>query len=348
MSLPSIRRIAEVVGVSKSAVSLALRNDRSISAVTRDKIHAAAAKMGYKLNPLVAALMAQQRTGRAAENSPVIAFIDYYGAPADPGRHKGGGKLGSEATEHLQRTADLMFKAAGELGYQLDYLKARDAGMTPERLAGILAARGVRGIIFLRPRDISEPWQDMWLGHCAVELGGSGKSHHQVRLNQLATMRQLLHELSARGYRRPGLAMQGGYDYPGGFQRLAFMEYYDGKPASQRVKSFWAERWNREVFLDWWKSEKPDVVVGTDLAPLHWLREAGVDVPGETGFACSDWLPRYRTEAAGMDGRHDIRILSAVRVLDGLLRHNERGLPEVPLSTTLCGEWVDGPSVRAR
>lgn len=348
MTLPSLRRIADVVGVSKSTVSLALRNDRSISAATREKIHAAAQKMGYKQNPLVAALMTQKRTGHAAEHAPVIAFIDYYGAPADPRREKAGVTLGKEAVEHLQHTADLMEKATREMGYQLDYLRARDVGMTPERLAEIVAARSVQGIIFLRPEGIAEPWQDMWSQQCVVELGGGSLVHHQVRLNGLATMRRLIRELVARGYRRPGLAMQGSNDDFGRFNRLAFMEYYERMPSRQRVKPLLPVVWNREVFLHWWKSEKPDVVVSSDLAPLHWLRETGLDVPGEVGFACRDLLPRQRAEAAGMDGRQDLRVQAAVRVLDGMLRHNERGLPEVPLSTTLCGQWVDGPSVRDR
>ncbi|MBC8008913.1 MAG: hypothetical protein H7067_02300 [Burkholderiales bacterium] len=84
-----------------------------------------------------------------------------------------------------------------------------------------------------------------------------------------------------------------------------------------------------------------------DLAPLHWLWEAGVRVPEEVGFACLDLLPQHHGIVAGIDGRKDVRMRSAMGVLDGLLRHNERGPATVPLSTTVCGRWVPGPSVRA-
>ncbi|MBC8008919.1 MAG: LacI family DNA-binding transcriptional regulator [Burkholderiales bacterium] len=347
MPLPSIRLIADKVGLSKSAVSLALRHHPSIPLATREKVEAMAAQLGYRANPLVAALMTQQRSGHAAESSPLIVFIDYYGARAAPRPNSAEATLAREAAEHLQRTAELFHEAAMRYGYQLDYLKARDAGMTPGRLAGIVKSRGARGVVFLRPAGVVPVWLDDWDGYCVVELGGSGSGFHEVKSDKLATCRSLLSELAKLGYRRPGLAIGAGNDQPGRFIHFAFSEFYEGKAARQQVAAYLSPKWTKADFLNWCDRTRPDVVVSTDLAPLRWLREEGVKVPEEIGFACTDLLPHHKAQAAGMDGRQDVRIRAAVTILDGLLRHNERGRPEVPLITTVVGHWHAGPSVRA-
>ena len=56
--------IADRVGLSRSAVSLALRNHPSIPEATRERVRQAAAELGYRRNPLVAALMMQLRQPR--------------------------------------------------------------------------------------------------------------------------------------------------------------------------------------------------------------------------------------------------------------------------------------------
>ncbi|MBC8008912.1 MAG: hypothetical protein H7067_02295 [Burkholderiales bacterium] len=198
-------------------MSLALRNDPSIPPATRERIHAAAQAMGYRLNPLVAALMTQQRSGHAAESAPLVVFIDYYGAAEKPRAGNKAGRLGKEATEQLARAAVLAKEEALRYAYQVDYLRARDAGMTPERLAEIVRSRGTRGIIFLMSADINRVWHSDWDEYSVVELGGRMSRFHQVRANQVASMRVLLAELTRLGYKRPGLAMSASNDEPGHF-----------------------------------------------------------------------------------------------------------------------------------
>ncbi|MBC8012091.1 MAG: LacI family DNA-binding transcriptional regulator [Burkholderiales bacterium] len=344
----SIRALAEALGISKSTVSLALRNHPNIALATRERVQAAAKTMGYQLNPLVAALMSQQRRGKPAESAPLIVFIDYYWAPDVPRHPSLDVPVAKEAREQLQRTADLMKLAAAEHGYKLDYLKARDPGMTPARLADIVKSRGARGVIFLRvDEETSDIWRNDWSECCVVELGGGmGSLFHQVRVNQLATGRRLMTKLWERGYRRPGLALAAGNDR-GRIWRLPFVEYYLGKPPEEQVQSLFGIKWTKPEFLGWWQKAKPDVIVSSDLAPLQWLREEGIRVPEEVGFACYDLLKRQIGTAAGMDIRQDHRVAAAVAMLDGLLRRNERGRPEVPFSMTVEGAWRDGPTVRA-
>ena len=346
MPLPSIRLIAKQVGLSKSAVSLGLRNDSSIPVATRERIHAAAKAMGYRLNPLVAALMTQQRSGHAAERAPLIIFIDYYGASQNPHPGNKASRLGKEATEQLARAAVLVKEAALRYGYQVDYLKARDAGMTPERLEQIVRSRGTRGVIVLMPAGVNSVWANDWPECCVVEMSGQAPRFHQVRADQVMNTRLLLKELKRMGYRRPGLAMAASNDEPGHFVRMAWLDHFEGASDANRGPLLLAADWTEQDFLRWYRREKPDVVASMDLAPLRWLKEAGVRVPEEVGFACLDLLPQHRSTSAGIDGRQDVKMQAAVGVLDVLLRHNECGPALEPVSTTVCGRWVNGPSVR--
>ncbi|MBC8008613.1 MAG: hypothetical protein H7067_00775, partial [Burkholderiales bacterium] len=229
----------------------------------------------------------------------------------------------------------------------LDYLKARDPGMTPARLAEIVKSRGARGVIFLMLDETPDIWRNDWSDYCVVELGGGmGSPFNQVRVNQLGTGRRLITELLGLGYRRPGLALAASNDTRG-IWRLPFVEYYLGKPPKNQLKSLFGIAWTKAEFMDWWRTAKPDVVVSSDLAPLHWLREEGVRVPEDVGFACLNLMPRQIGVVAGMDVHQDLRVTAAVNLLDGLLRRNERGRPEVALAMTMEGTWRDGPTVRS-
>ena len=62
--------VAERAGFSRATVSRALRNHPGIPEATRQRVVDAAAALGYRPNPLVAALMAQLHTGRSASETP--------------------------------------------------------------------------------------------------------------------------------------------------------------------------------------------------------------------------------------------------------------------------------------
>jgi LacI family transcriptional regulator len=60
-----MKQVAAAAGGWVMTVSLALRRAPSISAATRERVLAAAERLGYRRNPLVAALMADLRGKKA-------------------------------------------------------------------------------------------------------------------------------------------------------------------------------------------------------------------------------------------------------------------------------------------
>ncbi len=69
--------VARAAGVHPATVSRALRDDPRITAPVRRKVRAAAARLGYRKNPLVAALMSARRARTAAGYQATLAFVTH-------------------------------------------------------------------------------------------------------------------------------------------------------------------------------------------------------------------------------------------------------------------------------
>jgi len=73
----TLQDVATRVGVHRTTVSLALRDHPRIPAATRERVKTAAAKLGYRSNPLVSALMKSRRSGRAVKHV-ALAYVTNY------------------------------------------------------------------------------------------------------------------------------------------------------------------------------------------------------------------------------------------------------------------------------
>src|SRR5882762_6787627 len=74
----TLKDIARKAGVSVMTVSRALRNQSNLSSETRDRVQAIAEEMGYRPNPLVAALMTYRRSARRIDKSQTLAFLTSF------------------------------------------------------------------------------------------------------------------------------------------------------------------------------------------------------------------------------------------------------------------------------
>ena len=102
----TLQDVADRAGVHRSTVALALRDHPRIPAATRTRLRALATQLGYRQNPLVAALMRSRRSGRAVKHV-TMAFVTNYPTrdgwrPVHTVLHAGGGNTRS-LLERLQR-----------------------------------------------------------------------------------------------------------------------------------------------------------------------------------------------------------------------------------------------------
>lgn len=349
MPLASIRAVALAAGVSKSTASLALRNHPSVAEATREQVKAVAAKLGYRVNPMVSALMTQQRMGHSAEGAPVIMLVDLYGAPDRPAAKEKRAPVSASALAHLSISRSAAEEAARFYGYRLDAVSARTAGMTPGRLRQIVAARGSRAVLLLMPPapEVPASWMLDWSDCCVVQLGAPDAVYHHVRPNIIGTVQVALAELERRGYRRPGLNIPPANDvYSGHRWQMAFRQYYvqQGRPGLADALTLVDS--DEKVVERWLDKAKPDAVVGMGEFTLKQIEATGRRVPEDVGFISLSLLPDEAGRLAGMDLGYGVRFRAAVQLLDSMLRHNESGRPESPLAMTVKGRWADGPTVR--
>src|SRR5688500_7367481 len=150
-SRATVRTVAAAAGVSAMTVSLALRNHPRIPPATRLLVQKAAAKLGYRPDPVVAKLMHHLRVRRKPGFQASIAALTTV-----------------PAGEELPYLRDIVRSArtrAEQLGYAYEVHRIEEADKPREGLQRMLRARGVEGLILL-PMAMPSPvtallnWQE--------------------------------------------------------------------------------------------------------------------------------------------------------------------------------------------
>ncbi len=335
-----MRDIAERAGCHYSTVSLALRNRPRIAEETRRRVHQAAAELGYRPDPMLAALNAYRVKKKPVHEHTVLAWVTNY-PTRDLWRDNS-----CECT-YFQGAK----RRAEERGYRLEHFWLAEPGITNRRMSDILHARGIRGVL-LAPQQHPGAIDLDWTNFTAVTIGCTlvqprlhNVFHHDYRI-----MTALLDELGRRGYRRPGLVELREHD-----ERVdhhwtaAYFVHQQTLPADQRLAPFILEAWNPPVFLKWVKQEQPDVVVSKLPEVAQALRQAGYRLPADISVALHSMVAEPGLpEISGML-KHPLEVgQMAVDLLIDMLHRNETGVPALPQQLMIDGSWNEGSTLRPR
>lgn len=336
--VPTIRQLAALCGVSRTTVSLALRNHPSLPADTRTRIQKFAAAHGYKQDPVVSALMAQLRTSRVQRTVERIAYFTTWDT------RDGWRKSGNENNFFLGAAA-----RAAKLGYELEHIWAREPGLTTARLSKILYTRAIRGIVlapFGNPRShITMDWKHFAtaaISHTLVRPLVHRTSHGHYNGMFLA-LRQLRHH----GYRRIGFATRlEQSERVASAWLAALLVYQQSLPETQRVPALLAPIPTRAgmdaaAFEQWYRAHRPDAVISNLIDPLHLLHTMGLRVPEDVGYASLD-LIHMDDPWSGIDQQATEVGAAALDLVVTQLQNNEFGLPKYPKTVSLDGLWREG------
>jgi len=335
----TLQDIAAKAGVSVMTVSRALHHHPNLSPDTRARILETTARLGYRPNPLISALMRYRRTGRLLPRQWVLGFVTAFDT-----------RGGSTQSPLHRQFYDGAAACADQQGYRLEEFWLREPRMTAQRLSQILRTRNVPGLLIAPlPVPLGHLRLD-WDEFSAVALGYSlaWPPLHRVVDQQFHSVRLALHHLHRLGYRRPGLALRASLDQGAHHHWTgAFLVDQRARKPSERVPLLVEPdgEWKQPVFERWFERSRPDVVLGLQEEILEWIQGMGWRVPQEAGFVhlnCPDTSGRY----AGIYHNGLEVGAAAVDFLVDMIHRNERGIPPVPKWLLVEGAWQNGATVK--
>lgn len=333
----TLEAVARAAGVSRMTVSRVLRGAPQVSEKTRQKVLAARKVVGYSPNPLISTLMSQVRRGQVARDSELVAFVTAYGR-----------RDGWKSYPSIVRMRKGVEQRAGELGFRIEDFWAAEPGLKHRRLSQILFTRSIRAVLVapLAAQDFHLDFDWRYFAAATFEFSLAEPRLHRVASDRFASMRIAIREARSRGYARPGLALRKiEDDRNNDFWSAAFLlEELQPKP-KETVPPLLMENYDEKLFHRWLARHRPDCVLGINSMVLDWIRNAGLSVPGETGFINLNLMPDHFGKVAGIDGAIEELGRSAVDIIVGQMHRNEWGVPATPRLVITPGRWVDGKTI---
>jgi len=330
--------VASAAKVDASTVCLALNNSPNLPTATRERIVAIAKKLGYRRDPMLGALAAYRRVRAAPAFHGVLGWLV----------NSEGGYDWRAAPEYRDYHAGAKERAT-KLGYQIALLDLNDYRENPQRMAGVLRARNIRGVLVCpQPQAhtlLSLNFDDL----SAVSFGYTVKSPllHLVTAHHYAAIRMVLGELRARGYRRVGYAIPDSHN-----ERLdknymaAYVVEQRDWPPDHRLIPFVGEP-RLGPFRQWLRAERPDAIVTTHYIFPEMIDALRIKVPQKLGVAIVSLADNVRNYAGvDEDSREVGRVATAL--LASLVERGEKGIPVRPQRVLVRGGWCESATLRPR
>ncbi len=330
--------IARHAGVSRTAVSYALRDDPNIAPETRARIRKSAAVLGYRPDPVLAKLMAHLHAGKGRRYAGKLAFLNVH-EDRDYWRH-------TAALADFRRSAE---QRAAELGYETEEFWLHEPGRPPRRLAQMLVARGIRGLLVGSTGRHGSVLDFPWAKFAAVTVGYSVESPvlHRVVTHHYRNTRLALRKVAAAGYSRVGFVA--GRTTEAAMENLhlaAFLAYQQDLAKARRVPPLLFVGKDGGVLRRWFDAHRPEVILSIERG-LPELPAEGLRVPEDVALV-KLLLWDGNEGVAGVRPGYERLGGAAVNLLAGQLQHDDYGVPADPKIVQVEGRWCDGASLPVR
>lgn len=329
--------IAERAGVHRTTVSLVFKNHPGIPEATRNKVLAIAKKLGYVPDPMLSALAAYRMRSRP---------VTFHGCLAWLVNHQGS-EFQWKKVKIYQEYFEGAEQRAMQHGYNLEVFDFNLRDVAPHRLASVLRARNVQGIILCpQPAPLKEilfPLDDFSIvtfGHSVLK-----PRLHIVAATQYRNAAMTVRHLRELGYRRIGYVVWKDFDQRTDHNYWAGYLVEASAMKGPLVPPLRADFWNGSILRAWYEKYRPDAIVTSDSLILNQLKLIGLKAPDDVGVACFS-LPNVDENLTGVH-ENSLRIGAvAVDFLVGMLHRGERGVPDLPQRTLVEGNWIVGTTVK--
>ncbi len=330
----TIAQVGEAVGVHKSTVSLALRNDPRVSKKTRERVMRAAAELGYVPDAHLSNLMGYLRriySEHAAKHESVAYLTSEPDAQADIHR-----------TAFFRKFRSGVHGELGRLGYRMEIIKLRDYAFKMKRVETVLRSRGIQGIIVSPPVDMDALGAFDWDSFAAITLGYrlSEPRIHRVISDQMEAMSMAFKHMANNGYKRILFAYSKGRDR---HSRRRWSITLTGSkrlyPSVEETLTYAGEP--DDDFVAFFRECRADGLICMGRPYPDCLKAAGLHLPRDYGclLLSADSGPDH---FAGVDQQPEILGRLAAQQIAGMLSRHEIGLPSVPYTLQVPPKWHHG------
>ncbi len=344
---PSIRDIARQLNVSHVTVSMALRDHPRISTKRRAEVKAAAQRMGYRPDPMLASLIAYRQEKRTRPIAATLAWINRWPDPKTLRRH-------SEFNAYWEGACE----AAARLGYRVEEFVVTP-GLSATRLNGILQARSVFGLL-IPPHPQEVAWADFgidWDKYAVVRFGFSVLSLkvHMIGNDQMRSAELAVQRATELGYRRIGYLSRAAFDLTTDANfRVGFIRGQETVAANPMIPPLMlpapirpSARESLAAVKAWVKRWKPDAILTTEPELPDALQRLGLRVPHDIGLLATTVRDCGPIDA-GLDQNPTEIGRVAAQTLIELVNRQELGMPLFCRRVLVESAWVDGGSLPSR
>ncbi|MDR0534467.1 MAG: LacI family transcriptional regulator [Verrucomicrobiales bacterium] len=334
----TIRQLANLAGVSRTTVSLALRNHPVLPAQTRERIQKLARQYNYNPDSLVSTLMTRIRTNRQKRVSEKLALLTFWDT-----------RDGWRSNPNDRRYFLGATQRAEELGYEIEHFWAKEPRLSDLRLSKILYTRAIQGIVLLPvPFPVPSSLTDFdWDKFSVVSIAFALENPclNSVMHEHFNGMRRCMRALRQRGYRRIGFANLTRQNGGVGERWLAAYWLEQHLSGQAQLQPYLEEKWNLDSFAAWLQKQRPDVIISNFTTPLEFLRKLNISVPDKIAFASLDLADEQFTHS-GINQQPEQIGRVAIDFLISQLHHNKYGIPRNAEYLEIEGIWQDGDTTR--
>jgi LacI family transcriptional regulator len=338
----TIRQLARIAELSPAAVSLALRDSPKISAATVARVKKLAKQHRYAPDARIVGMMTHLRKPRTVRQVACLGVFSFYEHPRP-----------WEQSSHVAKIYRGMQARAEQLGYRVEPFWLRAPHMSVRRFKGVLAARGIEGLLCLGSPNFDEDYPAELSQTAVVTVGLSIRTRlHRVINDAAKDTMGAMTQLHALGYRRIGLVL-GSYedlrsDHAHSSAYLGWCEYHLG--LNHALPILRINQVDPPTLLEWVRLQRPDaIVVVHGFDQLQKVKGALVEnrfrVPADIGLAAISPIVKGST-LAGMEESPSLMGRLAVEMLVSRIANRDLGIPTFNRIEMVYGGWVDGGSVR--
>ncbi len=336
----TLQDMADRLGLSRAAVSMALRGTGRISEATRRRVREVAKEMGYVPDPLMSAFTRHRQKGASPGSG--IAIV-------------GGGQR--------HEWQDPLFRSAAMLGYRLEIFPWSEHG-NQRAFTRMLHARGIAGVIMIEGRDMPLLEPELWAGFRGVYCGhySSGDDWESpfpiVRHNPFDALSLAWRKGVQAGCRRIALlmALRAGHVEHVDEKTLAAFGYRQDneepplpKLPPRLITNEQAQAGNAEVETgtrQWIEEQQPDLVICDTLLAHRHLLACGYHPPEDFRLIVLR-KGASRPDIAGLVLDRVAVIQTAIFHLHSIIQHGPE-LQNVHTTTVVLNPlWEDGASFPA-